>query len=80
MNVQQAVIIRIEDLIRMNKMTVNELAMISAVPPSTLKNILYGNSKNVGVITIAKLCDGFNITIREFFSVLLFKELDQEVF
>ena len=43
--------------------TVNEAAIRSGVPPSTLKNILYGQSKNVGVVTIKELCDGLEITI-----------------
>ena len=47
-------------------------AIRSGVPPSTLKNILYGNSKNVGVVTIKKLCDGLEITIPEFFGDPIF--------
>lgn len=47
----------------------NEAAIRSGVPPSTLKNILYGQSKNVGVVTIKKLCDGLEITIPEFLEI-----------
>ena len=61
-----AVIYRLEEVIRQKDITVNEAAIRSGVPPSTLKNILYGNSKNVGVVTIKKLCDGLEITIPEF--------------
>jgi hypothetical protein len=51
----------------------------SGVPPSTLKNILYGQSKNVGVVTIKKLCDGLEITIPEFFGDSIFAELEPEL-
>lgn len=59
MDMKTAVIYRLEELIRQKDITVNEAAIRSGVPPSTLKNILYGQSKNVGVVTIKKLCDGF---------------------
>ena len=63
MDMKTAVIYRLEELIRQKDITVNEAAIRSGVPPSTLKNILYGQSKNVGVVTIKKLCDGLEITI-----------------
>ena len=61
MDMKTAVIYRLEELIRQNDITVNEAAIRSGVPPSTLKNILYGQSKNVGVVTIKKLCDGSGV-------------------
>lgn len=69
MDMKTAVIYRLEELIRQNDITVNEAAIRSGVPPSTLKNILYGQSKNVGVVTIKKLCDGLEITIPEFLEI-----------
>ena len=57
----------------------NEAAKRSGIPPSTLKNILYGQSKNVGVITIKKLCDGLGLTIPEFFDNSIFVEIDSEL-
>ena len=46
MDMKTAVIYRLEELIRQKDITVNEAAIRSGVPPSTLKNILYGQSKN----------------------------------
>ena len=69
----------LEELIRQKDITVNEAAIRSGVPPSTLKNILYGQSKNVGVVTIKKLCDGLEITIPEFFGDSIFAELEPEL-
>ena len=57
MNMQTAVIYRLNDLIKEKDLTVNDAAVRSGVPPSTLKNILYGQSKNAGVVTIKKICD-----------------------
>lgn len=75
MDMKTAVIYRLEELIRQKDITVNEAAIRSGVPPSTLKNILYGQSKNVGVVTIKKLCDGLEITIPEFFGDSIFADV-----
>ena len=79
MNTQQAISKRIVDLCWQHDVSINGLATISAVPPSTLKNIISGVSKNPGVVTIKKLCDGLNITITDFFDTQEFKDLEQEI-
>ena len=63
MTVEKAIVIRIQGLCYSNNLNPNKLAYASALPPSTLKNILYGKSTNVGVITIAKICDGLDISL-----------------
>ena len=60
-------------------LSVNKLARISAVPPSTLKNIINGVSKNPGIVTLKKICDGLEINICEFFDTHEFKKLEQEI-
>ena len=51
----------------------------AGIPPSTVKNILNGASKNPGVVTIKMICDGLGISLTEFFDTDLFKELEQEI-
>ena len=60
-------------------MSIHKLAMDSAVAPSSIKNILYGKSQNPGIVTIKMLCDGFGITLIEFFDTPEFKNLEQEI-
>lgn len=79
MKTNQAVAERILELCKQNEISVNALATISAVPPSTLKNILYGVSQNPGVTTIKKLCDGLEISLPEFFNTTTFYNLEQEI-
>lgn len=57
----------------------NHLAAMCALPPSSLKNILYGKSKNPKLLTIKLVCDGLGITLGEFFSTPEFDELEQEI-
>lgn len=40
---------------------------------------MYNLSKNTGVATIKKICDGVNITIAEFFDTETFNNLEQEI-
>ena len=57
----------------------NKISTESAVPPSTLKNILYGKSNNPGIVTIKMLCDGLGISLTEFFDTEEFKNLEQQI-
>ncbi len=60
-------------------MPIHKLAILSAVPASTIKNILYGKSQNPGIVTLKMLCDGLDITLTEFFDSEDFKHLEQEI-
>ena len=60
-------------------MTINKLATESGIAPSTIKNILYGKSRNPGVVTLKMLCDGMGITLTEFFDTEEFALLGQEI-
>ena len=79
MKSREAVAKRITDLCNERDITVNALANLAAVPPSTVKNIIYGVSKNPGIATIKMLCDGFGISLLEFFDTPEFKKLEQEI-
>lgn len=70
---------RILQLCHEQDITINGLATIAGLPPSSVKNILYGKSLNPKIVTIKMLCDGFNITLGEFFSTPEFDGLEQEM-
>lgn len=79
MNTYLAVKNRLLYLCGKNQMTINRLATESAVPPSSIKNILYGKSRNPGIVTIKMLCDGMGISLADFFESEEFRTLDQEI-
>ena len=62
-----AVKTRIMKLCDERNISINKLATLSAVAPSSIKNILYGKSVNPKLLTIKMLCDGLDITLAEFF-------------
>ena len=70
---------RIQQLCAERNITINKLANLSALPPSSVKNILHGKSKNPKLITIKMLCDGLGITLGAFFSTPNFDALEQEI-
>lgn len=79
MRTKEAVAQRILELCRERNIAVNALANISGVSPSTIYSMLNQKSQNPGVVSIKKLCDGLEITVREFFDSPLFDETEQEI-
>ena len=79
MNTRKAVANRLLELCEEKRLSVNALARLSAVPPSTLKNVINGGSKNAGIVTIKKLCDGLEISLRDFFNTDIFDDIEQEI-
>ena len=79
MNTKEAVAARIIQLCKEKQIAINSLADISGVPPSTVYSMLNDKSQNPGVVSIKKLCDGFGITLGQFFSTPEFDRLEQEI-
>lgn len=73
MNISAGVAKRILDLCAENGITVNKLCTVSGVTQSTVNDIVNGKAKNIGIVTIKKLCDGLKITITEFFDTPYFR-------
>ncbi|MBQ4102371.1 MAG: helix-turn-helix transcriptional regulator [Oscillospiraceae bacterium] len=79
MNTVETIAQRIRQLCKQNGITPNGLSNLSAVPQSTIKSILNGESQNPGSVTIKKLCDAFEITLGEFYNTPEFDALEQEI-
>ncbi len=79
MKTYDAVKNRLLELCEEKRFTINKLATNSGIAPSTVKNILYGKSTNPGIVTLKMLCDGFGITLNDFFNTEVFKKLEQEI-
>lgn len=79
MNTKEAIAKRIIELCEQRNMAINALANISGVSPSTVYSMLNEKSQNPGTVSIKKLCDGLEITLREFFDSPIFDNLEQEI-
>ena len=79
MRIGEAVRVRIVQLCEEREISVNKLSNVSGVTQSTVNNIVSGRNRSATISTIKKLCDGFGITIQEFFDAEQFHDLEQEV-
>lgn len=73
MKLEDAVILRIEQLCIEKKMTKYDLFKASGVPQSTLTSIKKKRSGSAKISTIYWICEGFEISLEEFFSSPLFR-------
>ena len=76
---QKILIERINNLCKEKGISHYALARKSDVPLGTLLHILDGTTKNPGIFTILKLCDGFDMTIAEFFETEEMENLQKDV-
>lgn len=79
MNTKNAVANRIIELCNQKNIAINALANMAGISPSTLYSVLNEKSQNPGIVTIKKLCDGLEISLREFFDADFFDDIEQEI-
>ena len=79
MNTKNAVSNRIIELCNQKNIAINALANMSGISPSNLYSVLNEKSQNPGIVTIKKLCDGLDISLREFFNTDIFDDIEQEI-
>ena len=77
-NAQQILIDRINELCTQRGISYYNLSYKSTIPMTTLLHIMDGTTKNPGVFTLLKLCDGLGISLIEFFDTEEFRELMTE--
>lgn len=78
MTTRECISKRIRNLCHEHHLSINALANLAGMPPSSVKNIIYGVSKNPGILTIKMICDGLNITLTDFFDSDDFRSLEPE--
>ena len=79
MRMKEAIVKRFQQLCQDRNIKYNELANLSGVTPSTVYSMMDENRKDVSAITVKKLCDGLDISIREFYDASIFENLEQEI-
>lgn len=79
MKIKEAVAQRIVNLCKERRIAINTLGNISGMNPSTIYSMLNTKSNNPGVVSLQKICDGLEISIRDFFNDDLFNDIEQEI-
>ncbi len=72
MKLNEAISARIKQLCKQNKMTQYQLSMKSGVPQSTLSTIMQCKFPSMKMRIIYEICEGFEISIKEFFDSQVF--------
>lgn len=76
MQEQNLLVMRINNLCKEKRMSYYALSCKSEVPMTTLMHIVNKSTANPGVLIIGKLCDGFGVTLKEFFDSPEFKNIE----
>ena len=76
MKLNQAVSLRLQELLAERSMTQYQLFTKSGVPKSTIHNLIQCSYDSVKLRIIHELCQGFGISISEFFQSPLFEEIN----
>lgn len=77
--VNQALALRIKQLLKEKNITRYRLAMNSGVTHSTLKNIIHGTVKDNLLSTTILIAGGFDMTVSEFLNSPLFLEENLQI-
>ena len=77
MNLDEAIKLRIEELVKERGISLTALCLNSNLTPSTIFDFMSGKSKSPKIITIKKLCVGAKITLEEFFAREYFNSTDE---
>lgn len=78
MQLNKAVSMRLEELLKERSMTQYQLYIKSGVPKSTIGNVINCSYDSVKLRIIHELCQGLDIDISEFFCSPLFVEVNLE--
>ena len=79
MKLQRAVALRITNLLLQYNLSRYALCKKIVMREQTLKNIIDERNKDIQLSTIAKIAEGFNLSLEEFFQDPLFKKEDVEI-
>lgn len=78
MKLNQAVSMRLQELLRERDMTQYQLFARSGVPKSTINNIMNCAYDSVKLRILHEICQGFPVSLTEFFQSPLFDEVNLE--
>lgn len=78
MKISNAVSKKLIKICNERDMSINKLATTCCLTQSTVQNLVDCNSENPKLLTIVRICDGLDISLKEFFDDVLFANIDRE--
>ena len=78
MKLSDAIRKRIKFYLKEKNMNIWKLCKMSGIPCSTISTFMSGKTELLKIDTLLHICEGFNITLREFFSDEMFDTAEQD--
>lgn len=78
MTLSDAIRKRIKFYLKQKNMNVWNLCKMSGIPCSTISTFMSGKTELIKLDTLLHICEGFNITLGEFFSEPTFDTAEQD--
>lgn len=78
MTLSNAIRLRINYYLKEKNMNVWRLCKMSGIPCSTISTFMTGKTELMKLDTLLHICEGFNITLGEFFTDTSFDTAEQE--
>lgn len=78
MKLSDAIRKRIKFYLKEKKMNVWNLCKMSGIPCSTISTFMSGKTELIKLDTLLHICEGFNITLGEFFTEPMFDTAEQD--
>ena len=78
MELSKAIRKRIKFYLKEKNMNVWKLCKMSGIPCSTISTFMSGKTELLKIDTLLHICEGFDITLKEFFSDDMFDTAEQD--
>lgn len=78
MQLSDAIRKRIKYYLKINNMKIWDLCKVTGIPCSTISTFMSGKTELLKLDTLLHICEGFNITLGEFFTDSVFDNTYQE--
>ena len=78
MILEQAIREKIYKLAKEKDITINKVSSLAGIPHTTLLTFMNNETHDPRISTLLHICEGFNITLGEFFSDEIFDTAEQE--
>lgn len=76
MELSEAIVLRIKQLLKEKNMKTYDLGIKSGVPRSTISLFLSRETKTIRLENLLYLCEGFGIELKDFFNDEVFKNVE----
>lgn len=77
MRLEESIVARIKELCKEQNITINALANIAGIAPSTVYSLLNHEIKSPRISTIYRICGALHISLGEFCASEMFNNIDE---